>query len=129
MGDLPTVNPALGPDATGVGWVYEYALVDETGKHSLAELRTFQDWTLRYYLQNTPGVAEVASIGGYVREYEVDVDPNKLLAYQIPLNKVIAAIRDSNNDVGGRVDRIRRNRIHGQRRSGTLKTSTTSEIS
>ena len=97
------VNPVLGPDATGVGWVYEYALVDDSGKHSLAELRSFQDWTLRYYLQNTPGVAEVASLGGYVNQYQVDVDPNKLLAFHIPINKVIAAIRDSNNDVGGRV--------------------------
>jgi Cu(I)/Ag(I) efflux system membrane protein CusA/SilA len=104
MGDLPSgVRPTLGPDATGVGWVYEYALVDKTGHNSLAQLRTLQDWYLRYYLQNTPGVAEVASIGGYVREYEVDVNPNKLLAYHIPLTKVIAAIRDSNNDVGGRV--------------------------
>jgi Cu(I)/Ag(I) efflux system membrane protein CusA/SilA len=97
------VNPVLGPDATGVGWVYEYALVDDTGKHSLAELRSFQDWTLRYYLQNTPGVAEVASLGGYVNQYQVDIDPNKLLAFHIPINKVIEAIRASNNDVGGRV--------------------------
>ncbi|MEO8044844.1 MAG: CusA/CzcA family heavy metal efflux RND transporter [Spartobacteria bacterium] len=97
------VNPVLGPDATGVGWVYEYALVDDTGKHSLAELRSFQDWTLRYYLQNTPGVAEVASLGGYVNQYQVDIDPNKLLAFHIPINKVIEAIRESNNDVGGRV--------------------------
>jgi copper/silver efflux system protein len=104
MGDLPAgIRPTLGPDATGVGWVYEYALVDETGQNSLADLRTLQDWTLRYYLQNTPGVAEVASIGGFVREYQVDVDPNKLLAYQIPLPKVVMAIRESNNDVGGRV--------------------------
>ncbi|MEO5754126.1 MAG: CusA/CzcA family heavy metal efflux RND transporter, partial [Chthoniobacterales bacterium] len=97
------VNPVLGPDATGVGWVYQYALVDDTGQHSLAELRSFQDWTLRYYLQNTPGVAEVASIGGYVNQYQVDIDPNKLLAFHIPINKVIEAIRESNNDVGGRV--------------------------
>jgi len=104
MGDLPPgIQPTLGPDATGVGWVYQYALVDETGQNSLADLRTLQDWYLRYYLQNTPGVAEVASIGGFVREYQVDVDPNKLLAYNIPLTKAIAAIRDSNNDVGGRV--------------------------
>ncbi|MEZ5275580.1 MAG: CusA/CzcA family heavy metal efflux RND transporter [Opitutaceae bacterium] len=104
MGDLPPgIRPTLGPDATGVGWVYEYALVDRTGQNSLADLRSLQDWTLRYYLQNTPGVAEVASIGGYVREYQVDVDPNKLVAYNIPLSKVVAAIRDSNNDVGGRV--------------------------
>lgn len=97
------VSPVLGPDATGVGWVYEYALVSTDGKNSMADLRTLQDWYLRYYLQDTPGVAEVASIGGFVREYEVDVDPNKLLAYDIPLSKVIAAIHKSNNDVGGRV--------------------------
>jgi Cu(I)/Ag(I) efflux system membrane protein CusA/SilA len=104
MGDLPPgIRPTLGPDATGVGWIFEYALVDETGQNSLADLRTLQDWTLRYYLQNTPGVAEVASVGGFVREYQVDVDPNKLLAYHIPLPKLVAAIRDSNNDVGGRV--------------------------
>ncbi|MEO7166423.1 MAG: CusA/CzcA family heavy metal efflux RND transporter [Chthoniobacterales bacterium] len=97
------VNPVLGPDATGVGWVYEYALVDKTGQTSLADLRSFQDWTLRYYLQNTPGVAEVASIGGYVNQYQVEIDPNKLLGYNIPLSKVISAIHNSNNDVGGRV--------------------------
>jgi Cu(I)/Ag(I) efflux system membrane protein CusA/SilA len=97
------VNPTLGPDATGVGWVFQYALVDDTGRHSLADLRSFQDWTLRYYLQNTPGVAEVASIGGYVNQYQIHVDPNLLLAHDIPINKVIAAIRQSNNNVGGRV--------------------------
>ena len=97
------VNPVIGPDATGVGWVYEYALVDETGQTGLADLRSFQDWTLRYYLQNTPGVAEVATVGGYVNGYQVEIDPNKLLGYNIPLSKVISAIRMSNNDVGGRV--------------------------
>jgi copper/silver efflux system protein len=102
--NLPAeVNPVLGPDATGVGWVYQYALVDETGQNSLADLRSYQDWTLRYYLQNTPGVAEVASIGGYVNGYQIEIDPNKLLGYNIPLGKVIAAVRKSNNDVGGRV--------------------------
>ncbi len=78
------VNPVLGPDATGVGWVYEYALVDDTGKHSLAELRSFQDWTLRYYLQNTPGVAEVASLGGYVNQYQVDIDPEQAPRFPHP---------------------------------------------
>ncbi len=97
------VNPVLGPDATGVGWIYQYALVDDRGRHSLAELRSLQDWTLRYYLQNTPGVAEVASLGGYVNQYQVDIDPNKLLAFHVPINRVIEAIRESNNDVGGRV--------------------------
>ncbi len=98
----PGVNPVLGPDATGVGWVYQYALVDDTGRHDLAELRTFQDWYLRYWLQSVPGVAEVATIGGFVKQYQVLVDPNRLLAYNLPLTKVIAAIRMSNNDVGGR---------------------------
>jgi copper/silver efflux system protein len=102
-GKLPeNVNPILGPDATGVGWVYQYALVDETGRHDLAELRSFQDWYLRYQLQAIPGVAEVASIGGFVKQYQVNVDPNKLLAYGIPFTRLTQAIRMSNNDVGGR---------------------------
>ena len=103
-GKLPEgVNPTLGPDATGVGWVYEYALVDETGRHDLAELRSFQDWYLRYWLESVPGVAEVASVGGFVKQYQVKIDPNKLIAYGIPINEVIEAVRSSNNDVGGRV--------------------------
>ncbi len=103
-GQLPEgVNPVLGPDATGVGWVFEYALVDETGRYNLAQLRSFQDWYLRYWLEAVPGVAEVASVGGFVKQYQVDLDPNKLLAYNIPLGQVIQKIQDSNNDVGGRV--------------------------
>ncbi len=103
-GRLPQgVSPALGPDATGVGWVYEYALVDRTGKHDLSQLRSLQDWYLRYPLQTVPGVSEVASIGGYVKQYQVEVDPNVLEAYNIPLDKVIKAIKASNNDVGGRL--------------------------
>ncbi len=103
-GRLPDgVNPSLGPDATGVGWVYEYALVDKSGKHDLAQLRSLQDWYLRYELQTVPGVSEVASIGGYVKQYQVEVDPNKLIAYNIPLHKIIMAIKRSNNDVGGRL--------------------------
>ena len=103
-GRLPQgVSPALGPDATGVGWVYEYALVDRTGKHDLSQLRSLQDWYLRYPLQTVPGVSEVASIGGYVKQYQIEVDPNVLEAYHIPLNKVIKAIKASNNDVGGRL--------------------------
>ncbi len=103
-GKLPEgVSPELGPDATGVGWVYEYALVDESGEHDLWELTSFQDWTLRYWLQSVPGVAEVATIGGMVKQYQIVLDPNKLLAYNIPLNTVIQAVRESNNDVGGRV--------------------------
>ncbi len=99
----PGVRPIIGPDATGVGWVFEYALVDESGNHTLADLRSFQDWTLKYYLESTPGVAEVASVGGFVKQYQVNVDPNALLAYNIPLTQVINAVRMSNNDVGGRV--------------------------
>jgi Cu(I)/Ag(I) efflux system membrane protein CusA/SilA len=99
----PGVKPALGPDATGVGWVYEYALVDRSGRHDLAQLRALQDWYLRYQLQTLPGVAEVASIGGYVKQYQVEVDPNRLLAYGIPIGKVRQAIQRSNNDVGGRI--------------------------
>ncbi|MDD5108636.1 MAG: CusA/CzcA family heavy metal efflux RND transporter [Candidatus Omnitrophica bacterium] len=97
------VRTELGPDATGVGWVFQYALVDESGKHSLAELRTFQDWYLRYYIQSVPGVAEVAPIGGFVRQYQVNIEPNKLLAYRIPITEVVEAIRKGNNDVGGRL--------------------------
>jgi copper/silver efflux system protein len=97
------VNPALGPDATGVGWIYEYALIDKTGKHDLSQLRSIQDWYLRYPLQTVSGVAEVASVGGFVKQYQVEVDPNALLAYGIPLAKVKMAIQRSNNDVGGRL--------------------------
>ncbi|MEW6744722.1 MAG: CusA/CzcA family heavy metal efflux RND transporter [Planctomycetota bacterium] len=97
------VRTELGPDATGVGWVYQYALVDKTGQNSLADLRTFQDWYLRYWLQSVPGVAEVASIGGFQKQYQVNIDPVKLLAYNIPIAKVMEAIRAGNNDVGGRL--------------------------
>ncbi len=97
------VRTELGPDATGVGWVYQYALVDRTGQHSLADLRSFQDWYMKYYLQTVPGVAEVASIGGFQKQYQVNIDPNRLTAYNIPLMKVVGAIRDGNNDVGGRL--------------------------
>src|SRR3989338_744470 len=100
-GRLPkNVAPQLGPDATGVGWVYQYAVLSE--KHNLAELRTMQDWYLRYQLTKAHGVAEVASIGGFVQQYQVTVDPVKLRAYNIPLGKVAQVIRDSNRDVGGR---------------------------
>src|ERR1019366_7199649 len=103
-GSLPEgVNPVIGPDATGVGWVYEYALVDDTGRNSLADLRSFQDWHLRYLLESVKGVSEVAPVGGYVRQYQVDLDPDKLLAHGIALGDVVAKIRRSNNDVGGKV--------------------------
>src|SRR2546425_4368661 len=103
-GKLPEgVNPTLGPDATGVGWAFEYALVDKTGKNNLAQLRSFNDWYMRYWLSSVPGVAEVAPVGGFVKQYQVNVDPNKLLAYNLPLHKVMDVIRNSNNEVGGRV--------------------------
>jgi copper/silver efflux system protein len=97
------VQTEMGPDATSVGWVYQYALVDKSGKNDLAELRSFQDWYLRYWLQGVPGVAEVASVGGFQKQYQVNVSANALQAYNIPLMKVIEAIRDGNNDVGGRL--------------------------
>jgi Cu(I)/Ag(I) efflux system membrane protein CusA/SilA len=102
-GSLPDgVNPVIGPDATGVGWVFEYALVDETGRNSLSDLRSFQDWHLRYALESVKGVAEVAAVGGFVKQYQVDLDPNKLAAYGIPLSDVVDKIRRSNGDVGGK---------------------------
>jgi Cu(I)/Ag(I) efflux system membrane protein CusA/SilA len=103
-GRLPSdVHPAIGPDATGAGWVFEYALVDRSGKHDLAELRSLQDWHLRYALETVPGVSEVASIGGYVKQYQIRLDPNKLLAHNIPLSMVIDRVKASTNEVGGRV--------------------------
>lgn len=103
-GRLPEgVTPQLGPDATGVGWVYQYALVDESGEQDLASLRSFQDWYLRYWLRAVEGVAEVASIGGFVRQYQVNLDPTKVLAYRLSIPSIVETIRQSNNDVGGRV--------------------------
>ena len=97
------VKVELGPDATGVGWVFQYAILDTTGKHTLDELRSLQDWFLRYQIRAVPGVAEVAPLGGFVRQYQVNLDPNRLQAYNIPLMKVVEAIRQGNNDVGGRL--------------------------
>lgn len=97
------VRTEIGPDATGIGWVYQYALLDTSGTHDLGDLRSFQDWYMRYWLQSVPGVAEVASIGGFQKQYQVNVDPNRLLAYGIPLAKVVDAIRDGNDDTGGRL--------------------------
>jgi len=97
------VSPKLGPDATGVGWIYEYVLVDKTGRHDLSQLRTIQDWYLRFPLQTVDGVSEVASIGGYIKQYQIEVKPEALLAYNIPLAKIKQAIQRSNNDVGGRL--------------------------
>jgi len=103
-GNLPdSAKPALGPDATGVGWIFEYALVDRTGAHDLAQLRSLQDWFLKYELQTVPGVAEVATIGGMVRQYQVVVDPDKLRAFGITLAKIKAAIRSGNQESGGSV--------------------------
>ncbi len=103
-GRLPEgVHPVIGPDATGAGWVYEYAIVDKSHNQSLADLRALQDWHLRYALETVQGVAEVATIGGYVRQYQVQLDPNKLLAYGIPLSTVIDRVKASTNEVGGRV--------------------------
>ena len=103
-GKLPAgVTPTLGPDATGVGWVYQYALVDESGAHDLSQLRSLQDWYLRYQLESVPGVAEVSSIGGFVKQYQIEIDPNTLAAYRLPIQRVIEAVRNSNAEVSGRV--------------------------
>src|SRR5881296_1578467 len=103
-GKLPEgVAPRLGPDATGVGWAFQYALVDKTGTNNLAQLRSFNDWYMRYWLESVPGVAEVATVGGFVKQYQVNVDPNKLRGYGIPINKLMQVIHDSNSEVGGRV--------------------------
>lgn len=101
-GQLPEgATPSIGPDATGVGWVFQYVLLDTSGKYNLAELKTFHDWYLKYWLASVPGVAEVTSVGGFEKQYQVEVDPNKLAAFKMPIQKVISAIRESNNDVGG----------------------------
>src|SRR6266478_7362914 len=103
-GRLPAgVHPVIGPDATGAGWVYEYLVVDQSHQHSLADLRSLQDWFLRYQLESVPGVAEIATIGGFVRQYQVRLDPDKLRAYGIPLSTVIGKVKASTNEVGGRV--------------------------
>ena len=97
------VRTELGPDATGIGWVFQYVLKDDSGKHDLAQLRSIQDWFVRYQLQSVPGVAEVAPLGGFVRQYQVNVDPVKLQAYKLPIGRVVEAVRAGNNDVGGRL--------------------------
>ena len=96
-------SPSLGPDATGVGWVYEYALIDKTGQHDLSQLRSIQDWFLKFELKTIPGIAEVASLGGMVRQYQVQIDPDKLRNYRIPLDKVVTAIQAANQETGGAV--------------------------
>jgi Cu(I)/Ag(I) efflux system membrane protein CusA/SilA len=97
------VKTELGPDATALGWVFQYALVDTSGKHSLADLRSYQDWYLNYYLRSVPGVAEVATVGGYTRQYQVNLDPNRLRAYGIPVNRVVEAVRGGNYESSGRL--------------------------
>jgi len=103
-GRLPAgVTPVLGPDATGVGWGFQYAVVDETGKHDLAQLRSLQDWTLKYAVESVPGVSQVASVGGFVKQYQITIDPNRLHTYNLSLMKIMEAVRRSNRDVEGRV--------------------------
>ena len=97
------VTTEIGPDATGLGWVFQYVLRDETGKHSLAELRSYQDWNLKYYLRSVPGVAEVASVGGFTQQYQVTVDPNRLRSYGIPISRVADAVRGGNSETGARL--------------------------
>lgn len=99
----PDVKAQIGPDATGLGWVYQYALVDKSGKHNLDELRSYQDWHLRYQLRSVPGVAEVASLGGFAQQYQVNIDPLRLQAYGIPITRVVEAVRGGNNSSGGRL--------------------------
>ncbi len=104
QGDLPAnVVPQIGPDATGVGWVYQYALIDKSGKHDLAELRSLQDWFLKFELATVSGVSEVASVGGFVKEYQVLIDPNRLRAFNVPINRLMSAVRNASMDAGGRV--------------------------
>src|SRR5258708_1289371 len=101
-GKLPQgVAPQLGPDATGVGWGLEYVLIDKTGKHDLAQLRTLQDWNVQFQLRAVPGVAEVAPMGGFVKQYQVTLDPDKLLAYGIPINRVVQRVPQGNQEGGG----------------------------
>src|SRR3954464_7963554 len=121
QGALPQgVKTEIGPDATSVGWVFQYALVDKSGRHTTDELRSYQDWFLRYQLQSVPGVAEVASVGGFVRQYQVTVDPNKLISFQLALSEVADAIRRSNSEVGGRLLEIS-GREHMVRGRGYIK--------
>ena len=97
------VKTEIGPDATALGWIFQYVLVDGSGKQSLADLRSAQDWYLRYHLKSVPGVAEVAPLGGFVQQYQVNLDPNRLRAYGIPVSRVVEAVRGGNGDVGGRL--------------------------
>lgn len=121
-GQLPEgVTPSIGPDASGVGWVFQYALVDSSGEHNLSHIRTFQDWYLKYWLSSVPGVAEVASVGGFEKQFQVEIDPIKMSALNIPLTKIISSIRENNRDVGGRTLEISE-KEHYVRGSGYIKT-------
>ena len=111
----PDARTELGPDATGLGWVFQYALVDRSGRHSLADLRSYQDWYLRYYLKAVPGVSEVASLGGFGRQYQVNVDPNRLRNYGLSIQRVVEAVRGGNAETGRSAHRVRRHRVHGAR--------------
>ncbi len=97
------MNPVLGPDATSLGWGFSYALVDETGGHDLSQLRSLQDWNIKLAIESVPGVSQVASVGGFVKQYQVHIDPNRLSAYNLSLMNVMEAVRKSNRDVEGRV--------------------------
>ncbi|MFX5737525.1 efflux RND transporter permease subunit, partial [Acinetobacter baumannii] len=122
QGKMPAnAKSSLGPDATGVGWVYEYALVDQTGKHDLSQLRSIQDWFLKYELKTLPNVAEVASIGGMVKQYQVVLDPNKMATFGITQNNVIEAIQKANQETGGSVLEMAETE-YMVRASGYLKT-------
>src|SRR3954463_1009350 len=117
----PRAKPALGPDATGVGWIYQYALVDRTGAHDLGELRAIQDWFLKYELKALPNVAEIASVGGMVRQYQIVLDPDRLRAYGLPHSRVVAAIQNANRETGGSVVELAEAE-YMVRASGYLKT-------
>ncbi len=116
----PSAKPELGPDATGVGWIYEYALVDKTGQHDLSQLTTLQNWFLKYELQTVPGVSEVATIGGMVKQYQITLDPNRLRAYGLTLEQVKKAIQNANQEVGGSVIELGESE-HMVRASGYIK--------
>ncbi len=109
------VQSELGPDATSLGWVFQYVLVDPSGKHGPSELRSYQDWYLKYYLKAVPGVAEVATVGGLVRQYQVNVDPSRLRAYGLPIQRVVGALRSGNRDAGGQVIESGGSEVHGAR--------------
>jgi Cu(I)/Ag(I) efflux system membrane protein CusA/SilA len=124
----PAVTPVLGPDATGIGWIYEYAVVDRTGKHDAAELRRLQDYTLRYAIESVPGVAQVASVGGYQERYEVAVDPDKLRAFGVTLDDIAGAVKKSSSEVGGRVLEMGGREYFVRGRGYTGKASELSEL-